>query len=167
MKNKITLLAFICILALTQKGYAVQTDTFSIYGKIDKAGRFYASQEDDSLLHTTIKSKYGGGVAVNALRLDYSGYFRGNRVSINYDFFHRNVVTPYLGISYVWDTDARIKFTSGKQVRVDGYDGIAGFSLKLLGGFIVPYVEYGVRLGSVNYGVRLNIGWESKRKGYE
>ncbi|MDR0484907.1 MAG: hypothetical protein LBH40_06495 [Alphaproteobacteria bacterium] len=127
---------------------------FTIQLKTFKPSRIYGVITNDPNAQNSNSMDYGFGGAVNFLNFEYSPIFEtGDRFTLYYSFANGYPVNPYIGISYIQNTDIYDKPTKSK---IDGYDGLLGIEVSYFK-YIVPYFEYMPYSSLWMFGVRFKL----------
>lgn len=116
-----------------------ESTKFTITYKTFKPSRVFGIITSDPSQLSKNKYDYGFGGAVNALNFEYSTmYDNGERWIGYYTFMMDSPVNPYIGISYIRNTELRDSATKSK---VDGVDGLVGIEVSYFK-YVNPYFEF-------------------------
>ncbi|MCL2567034.1 MAG: hypothetical protein FWE18_02920 [Alphaproteobacteria bacterium] len=131
------------------------SNRYTVSMKTFKPSRVFGVITGDPNAQNKNAMDYGFGFSANFLNFEYSPIFdTGERYSLFYTFANGYAVNPYIGFSYIQNTNIKDKPT---KRSIDGYDGLVGIEVGYLK-FVVPYFEFMPASSLFMFGVRFKLG---------
>lgn len=143
-------------------GYSQEKDIFSVYFDVVQPSRSFLQKGTTGSTTTGIPHFYGFGASFNQISIGWTDYFYdGGRITSRYNFSYKNIASPYLGLDYVYKTDAIMR-QGTKNINVDRVSPNVGINLNFYN-MVKPYVQYQIIEAYLNLGVRIALPIKTSR----
>ncbi|MFL1780604.1 hypothetical protein ABSA28_00294 [Candidatus Hepatincolaceae symbiont of Richtersius coronifer] len=142
--------------------YAKSYNDLSVFYRLSRPSENRVTAEERRRLSDVKMEMYHGfGASYNNFRADYSTFFKGSRITINYDIWYNRVASPYVGLAYIFGS--KVSARDFNKQKLDGYDALLGLQVNIYN-ILKPYVEYQVAKSLFIIGVRVHIPLKIKVK---
>jgi len=132
--------------------YSQEKDILSVYFDVVQPSRSFLQKGKTGSTTSGIPHFYGFGVSFNQISVGWTDYFYdGGRLTSRYNFSYKNIASPYLGVDYVYKTDAIMR-QGTKNINVDRVSPNVGINLNFFN-IVKPYVQYQIIEAYLNLGV--------------